>query len=55
MFDFLHIVIYISPFRKENKSPIENNKKHSVEKNIRNIVLLTDFYVGAKDVSGASG
>lgn len=50
---FLHIIIYTSPFRKENKSPIENNRKHSVEKNT-NIVVLKDFYLGAKDVSGAS-
>ena len=52
-FFFLHIVIHTSPFRKENKSPIENNRKHSVEKNT-NIVLLKDFYFGAKDVSGPS-
>ena len=51
---FLHIIIYTSPFRKENKSLIKNNRKHSVEKNT-NIVLLKDFYLGAKDVSGASG
>lgn len=47
------MVIYTSPFGRENKSPIENNRKHSVEKNT-NIVLLKDFYLGAKDVSGAS-
>ena len=47
------MVIYTSPFGKENKSPVENNRKHSVEKNT-NIVLLKDFYLGAKDVSGAS-
>ena len=50
---FLHIVIYTSPFKKENKSPIENNRKHSVEKNT-NIVVLKNFYLGAKDVSGTS-
>ena len=50
---FLHIVIYTSPFKKENKSPIENNRKQSVEKNT-NIVVLKNFYLGAKDVSGAS-
>ena len=50
---FLHIVIYTSPVRGENKSPIENNRKHSVEKNT-NIVVLKDFYLGAKDVSGTS-
>ena len=50
---FLHIVIYTSPLRKENKSPIENNRKYSVEKNT-NIVPLKDFYFGAKDVSGPS-
>ena len=50
---FLHIIIYTSPCRKDSKSPIENNRKHSVEKNT-NIVLLKDFYLGAKDVSGAS-
>ena len=53
LFFFLHIVIYTSPLRKENKSPIENNRKYSVEKNT-NIVPLKDFYFGAKDVSGPS-
>ena len=49
---FSRIVIYTSPFRKENKSPLEVTG--SIVEKSTNIVFLKDFYLCAKGVSGAS-